>query len=238
MTTCWWPSGQWYPFWREESGFPFVHYVLFLSAYVTSRNLLLTVVLVYAWESLEQVLARAGWAHRAGEQWDDSWWGDVLIGVLGAASFALIDEQTAWSATATAVPLGVRLAVYAAHIVTSWCIVWPWPDQTHVRPGVLVVTVLYAAASLLGYAWYFTSVPGVSGTIALQLALVAASALLAAPVVRDPTWNEALVPRPGPLTASVPLRGPPGVSAWQRQWYLGVVVLLVALAWTAVAMLS
>lgn len=73
----------------EESPWPFVHSVVPLAVYVLTRNFLLTLVLMYAWETLETVLGM--FSDFFNETKSDALIGDIVIGLASVLVFMLFE---------------------------------------------------------------------------------------------------------------------------------------------------
>lgn len=152
-----WPVDE-TPFWREETVYPCLHYIMPLCMYAATRNVFASIVIVYAWESAERVAARCGMKTEAAEQWDDSWIGDPLIGTLAIVAFGIVDAVYGWREAAIGPfgpPLLLRLLLLLALSVVIVFIVQRWPSLPQPltwRPELIAVWAAYVAIVLAGFA--------------------------------------------------------------------------------------
>ena len=145
-------------FWLETTAWSLAHYLVYAALYWASRNLLLSLLLMYVWESIELAIyllagnryavfvGTAGTTER--ESVADSLIGDPLIGGLGIATFALADAFVA--------PLPVccahtwqRAAVFLLQAASLFCI--DWRTRTGVRYGVAISLTAYTVIGAIAY---------------------------------------------------------------------------------------
>lgn len=210
-----------HPFWREESVFPALHYVVPLLLYQATRNALLTIVIVYAWETVEQTAARHGYRHLAGEQWDDSWIGDILMGALPACTFALLDDVYGWREAVTGTagpPLALRVLLYVAVAVAS-LFLHRWQPSRTWRPELVVFALAYAGLGLAVFAPFWASHgPGAAIRASTLAWLAGAGLAMAVSVPRMPVDGK---------TGGAAIRG---TSSYIRVFVAGLLLLIAALA--------
>jgi hypothetical protein len=157
-----------------------VHYILPAALYAASRNLFLSLWLVWAWESVEHVLA-LGFPSLA-ETWYDSLLGDPLQGSLSIASMYLADAVWLWGESVVArVPLALRLLHFGIVAVTSFGA--NSFAGASLRVGVLAYGALYVGSALLIY--------GANDDVAAWLVTVGAVTLVATPTI-EPLRSNAL----------------------------------------------
>jgi len=226
-----WPV-DYYPFWREESPYPFAHFVLPLALYGAVRNVLLTMLLVYVWESVEQLLARTGYARYAGEQWDDSWFGDIVLGLLAAGTFAVADSTYGWREAVQMMgpPLWLRVVGYLAIVLASVMVRWQC-GGTWVRWQLLLFTAVYAAVTLAVFAPYWNAGAGAGPLIRAStlawLAVALVAMLISLPVL-PAKYQLAPVyaaPPPSDEDMDVGFQGARGVSSYVRVLVLALLLL-------------
>lgn len=109
-----WYSDVPYPFWQEESGWPYVHFANNLIVYLAVPHSFVVLTLAYAFESFEQLLSRSFAPQLREARWDDSWLGDPLMSVLAIAVLAPLDQLLAVPAALPPPLLRLLYAVLAA----------------------------------------------------------------------------------------------------------------------------
>jgi len=137
---------------RERTAWPFVHAVMPLALYAVSRNLTLSLLLIYVWESFEALGSLFSGIFT--ENKTNSLLGDPLVGALAIFTLYAFDCAFGWSEPfCTTVPLGLRLGAFVvlglassfAFAYTprinnlSWSLVWVVP----------LIAALYAGTLLL-----------------------------------------------------------------------------------------
>lgn len=137
---------------HERTAWPFVHAVLPLALYAVSRNLALSLLLIYVWESLEAIGSL--FTRTLTESKPNALISDPLVGALAIFALYVLDCAFGWGESfCESVPLGLRLGAFAVlalfnglaffytpRVQTStWTLVWPVP----------VIALLYAAALLI-----------------------------------------------------------------------------------------
>ena len=222
-----WPVGQYYPFWREDSVYPLLHYVWPLSLYAATRSMLFTMFFVYVWETLEQILARAGYATFAAEQWDDSWIGDIAIGVLAAGTFGLADIVWTWQDAILyhGPPLWLRIIAFFGQVACIFGIARRQLAKD-ARIESLVFAIAYGIVTLAVYAPYWHhSGPGfaIRTSTLVWLGTVFAAALVNVPQCPNPR-------QPDMPTYVSPMGRPGCGSAWTRSFIFGLLLLVVVLS--------
>jgi hypothetical protein len=107
----WWTDVK-RPFWQEESIWPCIHFTTPLVVYFLTWDYKLTIIAMYMWEVLEQVLGRLSVDFKEAN-WDDSWIGDPLIGGCSAGALALADHTYGWT-SANDPSVGIKILMFAA----------------------------------------------------------------------------------------------------------------------------
>lgn len=82
------------PFWKEQTRWPLVHATFSLAIYFLTRDIVLALLLVYVWESIEYVLSRIFPYFK--ESRGDSVFGDPLVDALSIFAFWILDQATEW----------------------------------------------------------------------------------------------------------------------------------------------
>lgn len=173
-------------FYRENTVWPYVHATTNAAVYYASRNILLCLALMLAYELFEWgVLAQISdeWA----ENTDDSLIGDPLIGATSIFAYWLIDQRTGWNADFRAtVPRWVRwVAPLTTGVVSSVIAI----NNDESSWSVVLIGVLYIAISAAFYTPYAYRVgapPGVRHNLIVWLYLTGVLTGLAAPRIDYP----------------------------------------------------
>lgn len=139
-------------FLRERTAWPFVHAVVPLALYAVSRNLALSLLLIYVWESFEAL--GLFFSDIFSESKTNSLIGDPLVGALAIFSLYAMDCAFGWSEPFCAtVPLGLRLGAFAVLSLAnafafaytprihnlSWSLVWAAPLIAALYAGTLLI---------------------------------------------------------------------------------------------------
>ncbi len=216
----WWSDVP-QPFWQEQTPWPYIHYVIALALYVALRNAFVTVLLLYVWESFEQLFVRINVLRNfEREHWDDAWIGDPMMGKLAVLAFAVLDSTFDWRRNFVAFnrpPFIVRAAVFGVQLAVAF-----WAGSEQVRqerqrrsgsdsnPHVFVMLhiVVYVAAAYAGYAPYWDLSDSMTYMPTIVWSGIAALA--------------ALVAVPGRSTT-------PRCAVYKRVFLFGLAVLLAAL---------
>lgn len=99
-------------FLRERTAWPFVHAIIPLALYAVSRNLTLSLLLIYVWESLETIFSLFG--SLFSENKTDSLIGDPIVGSLAIFTLYVLDCTFGWRTVfCDSVPLALRLGAFA-----------------------------------------------------------------------------------------------------------------------------
>lgn len=169
------------PFYAEQAGWPFVHAVVPLALYFATRDLELTLLLIYVWESVERVLAL--FIKYFKESVYDSLIGDPLVGATAAFTFWLLDQATGWDDALRANVSPLRRA--ACFIVIAALASFIELGSTRVvHVGVLIYTLFYTIVALL----FYGSAPLlVLQSVLAWLIIVHIYALAAAPRITVPS---------------------------------------------------
>jgi len=84
-------------FWRENTVYPFTHYLVPLALYLSSRSLFFSLFTIYLWESIETLIGQFINATYQ-EPWYDRMIGDPLQGGLAITTAWLADVAFCWHA--------------------------------------------------------------------------------------------------------------------------------------------
>ena len=156
------------PFWREPATFPFAHAVVPLALYFTTRNILLSLLLIYVWETIETLISLL-WPYFR-EKRLDSLLGDPLVGSLGIFAFAFLDEAFGWRDAfrdfyGDSRGIALRTTAFAAAFLGSALLTLDRGDavRIYVHFGVAFFTALYVGVFLAIFSEQFEE----SGVLAL-----------------------------------------------------------------------
>lgn len=169
-------------FWRDNSVYPFVHAVLPAALYFATRNALLSLLLMYVWETIEATLALAISRQTFGESAADSLIGDPLVGTLGIGALALLDAAYGWvDVVKRAAPLWLRLLAFAYVASVSLAFFALSAEQVE-RSRPLLVTAYGASIVVIGLLMYAVALRSArfGQPLGAWLGLVALLALAAA----------------------------------------------------------
>lgn len=173
-------------FYKEQTSWPFVHAVVFLALYFATRDIVLTLLLIYVWETFEFLLSNV-WPYLRESMWDKMV-GDPVIGSLSVLAFWVLDQATGWDDTfVQEVNPWWRFFGFVAVSVPGWLIVLD--KRVEGRDWMpLFGTALYALVYIgLGLAIYSDYLSGAVGDSVLAwLAIVAFLALFAIPALPWP----------------------------------------------------
>lgn len=169
-------------FWRDNSVYPFVHAVLPAALYFATRKALLSLLLMYVWETVEALSALVVSQTVFGEGAADSLIGDPLVGALGIGALALLDVAYGWAAVVTATTaLWLRLLAFAYVAVLSLGFFVLSADDVE-RMRALLVALYGIGIVLIALLMYSVALrtPGFRAPLAAWLALVGVLAIVAA----------------------------------------------------------
>jgi len=82
------------PFYEEQSMWPFAHATCMLALYIASRNIVLSLLLMFAWETYEVIASK--YIVFFVEDIGDALIGDPLVGALAVFTAWMIDQATGW----------------------------------------------------------------------------------------------------------------------------------------------
>lgn len=141
--------GDYRPFWQEQAVWPYVHSLIPMAVYIATRDLRLSILVLYISETLEllgagtlQVLAECIW---------DALLGDILIGTMAIFNLWLLDQRDdAGLYFKMIFSPWWRLAAFL-FAFASMPLAPTFPIADTVTLGVLIFYVLYAA----GGAWFY-----------------------------------------------------------------------------------
>jgi hypothetical protein len=172
-------------FYKEQTRWPFVHAVVPLALYFATRNIILSLLLIYVWETAERLLKRV--TSYFSENDDDSLIGDPLIGSLSIFSFWVFDQATGWDTVICEnTNPWLRAACFLLIAVVSPIVELDKSKLEARGPhlGTLAYALYYYVIALLFYTFAFTDPPAVGQSVAAWLAIVFIYALVAA----APLW--------------------------------------------------
>jgi hypothetical protein len=179
------------PFYLEQSSWPFVHAVVPLALYFATRDIVLTLLLIYVWESLEFLLSRVVvWLRES--IWDKVI-GDPMIGALSVLVFWILDEATGWDDV-------FRSQVGGTRRFFGFLLVWlpsslvlldrrrAGVDRWYTPVlGAPLYALVYIGLALAIYSPYLRPFDAVGQSVLAWLTLVAFYAVLTVPAVAVPS---------------------------------------------------
>jgi hypothetical protein len=181
------------PFYKEQTRWAFVHATVPLAIYFATRNIVLTLLLIYVWETIEYILSRfISYLH---ESVGDSLVGDPVVGSLTVFSFWLLDQATDWDDAI--VDVSGRRRFFC--ILVLFCVtpLIEIGQRTNLRlcaphVGTLLYALAYAGVVLVFYVPHLGSTP-IGQSVFVWLIIVALLALAAAPHTDTPSSFQRVV---------------------------------------------
>jgi hypothetical protein len=174
-------------FWREERSWPFSHVVMPLAVYVTTQDITLSLLVIYVWETAEQVLSYAN--PYFGETRNDSLIGDPLLGASAIFAYAAIGSalgvrEPFLAATSVGVRLVALLALGVLTVVLAMDerVVERAERRWLARCGVPLYTLASVGIILAFYIGPALQSASVANALAAWLALQLVYGALATPV--------------------------------------------------------
>lgn len=160
-------------FYKEQTRWPFVHAVVALALYFALRNLVLTFLLLYVWESFEVLIAAAYNYFSEGKT--DSLLGDPLIGALSAFAFWILDQTTGWDDVFHDSVGGWRRFLCFALIAVPSALVEKDKSDVRIRRphiGTLLYTLYYIVVAVIFYIGIFDEPVAVGQSVLAWLTIV------------------------------------------------------------------
>lgn len=137
-------------FWREDTAYPFIHYVVAGSFYFMTRRLLLSLYAGYVWESIEVLLVFIGLSFFLESRYD-SLLGDIIIDTLSIVTLYAIDVFTGWHHSVLRhVPFAWRIAAFV--LIAAASFIGNRFDTDNVHFGVIIFATLFVVLAVAVYA--------------------------------------------------------------------------------------
>jgi len=132
-------------FWRENTVYPFAHYVVPLAVYLASRHLFFSLFLMYAWESLETLLAEVANIGMFKEPYYDRMIGDPLHGGIAIGTAYLADVVFCWHDDVVLVHWAWRLTFFVVIFAAQLVLILPKRRSV----GIFFYGIVYVASMFL-----------------------------------------------------------------------------------------
>ena len=171
-------------FWREDSPWPFVHAVVPLAVYVSLRHLLVSLLLIYVWETVETLLGIVLPFFK--EPKLNSLVSDPLVGTASILVFvafeAALDNQAEFLAAASATRRITALVLIGALSPLAALGDRTETKRWSLRYGALLYALLYFIVVIVAYAGVASSV---RSSLVVWITLLVLYALAVTPIAPE-----------------------------------------------------